>query len=206
MDGLWSEDLNMKIDLNGKDFEGGTAIFNGGNAGLAKDVTISVAKRQVDEPENYPDYKLTAKDAVGSELTQGFYYFTPNPQKDEAFNEKRATQEVSRVLHVARAVMGADYKFPVIDSVKEAYDVLFTLVKDNAGDSKFNVFTTYGSSMRPSKYLGLRYFDFIEPAGGVSRLYVKKGDSLERIVADAPQGNATDQVAQSPAPKTESWG
>ena len=198
----------MKIDLNGKDFEGGTAIFNGGNAGLAKDVTISVAKRKVDEPENYPNYKLIVKDSDGLEISQGFYYFTPNPQKDEAHNEKRATQEVSRVLHLARAVMGADYDFPAdIASVEQAYDVLFALVKDNAEGKKFNVFTTYGTTMRPSKYLGVRYFDYIEPAGENSRLSVKRTDNMERVVADAPMAMPTQSNATAiPTPKTEDWG
>ena len=198
----------MTIDLNGKEFEGGTAIFNGGNAGLVKDVTISVTKRQVDEPENYPNYKLVVKDSAGAEISQGFYYFTPNPQKDEAYNEKRATQEVSRVLHLARAVMGADYNFPAeIGSVQEAYDVLFKLVKDNAEGKKFNIFVTYGTTMRPSKYLGVRYFDYIEAATDSSRLRVKTADNMERVVADAPmasqeQSNATPTTA----PKTEDWG
>ena len=203
MEGFWSDRLNMKIDLNGKEFEGGNAIFNGGNAGLCKNVTIEVKKRQVDEPEKYPDYKLFAKDATGAEISQGFYYFTPNPQKDEAQNEKRATQEVSRVLHIARAVLGSDYEFPEIGTVKEAYDVLFTLVNDNAGDKKFNVFVTYGTITRPSKYLGIRYFDFVESAEGASRLITKRGDSMERIVADSP----VDSGSQVPnAPKVEKWG
>lgn len=195
------------INLNGKEFEG-TTIFNGGNAGLVHDVTIAVTKRQVDEPENYPDYKLTVKDATGAEVTQGFYYFTPNPEKPDEYNEKRATQEVSRILHVARAVMGKDYSFPEVNSIKEAYDTLFTLVKDNAGSKKFNVFVTYGTTMRPSKYLGLRYFDFIEPAGETSTMRTKRADNMERVEADAPmtQDNSTGtEVKTSSTPADEPW-
>jgi|TARA_R110000822_G_scaffold152112_4_gene291293 hypothetical protein len=198
----------MNIDLNGKEFEG-TAIFNGGNAGLAKDVSIFVNKRKVDEPENYPDYKLIIKDSSGAELSQGFYYFTPNAQKDEAYNDKRATQEVSRVLHLTRAVMGSDYTFPAeVASVKEAYDLLFKLVNENVEGKTFNVFVTYGTTMRPSKYLGVRYFDYIEPAGGVSRLRVKRTDSMERVVADVPtmQISSNSELPQSPGgSKTEDW-
>tara|TARA_R110000851_G_scaffold315229_3_gene477571 strand:- start:2976 stop:3569 length:594 start_codon:yes stop_codon:yes gene_type:complete len=197
----------MKIDLNGNDFNG-SAIFNGANAGLASNVTITVNKKQVDEPENYPDYKLVMKDAAGSELSQGFYYYTPNPQKDEDYNERRANQEVSRVLHLARAVMGADYKFQEeINSVKEAYDLLFKLVSDNAGDKKFNVFVTYGTTVRPSKFLGLRYFDYIESAEGDSRLFGKRTDSMERVVADAPMKiQPQSNTEPTDAPKTEKWG
>lgn len=196
----------MTIDLNGREFEG-TTIFNGGNAGLVKDVTITVTKRQVDEPENYPDYKLVVKDTSNAEVSQGFYYFTPNPQKDEAYNEKRATQEVSRVLHLARAVMGRDYNFPTdISTVKEAYDVLFSLVKDNAEGKKFNVFVTYGTTQRPSKFLGLRYFDYIEIAGDSSRLVVKRADNMERVVADSPMApEATSNIMPTPEKKSEDW-
>tara|TARA_R110000822_G_scaffold302649_2_gene426973 strand:+ start:22886 stop:23479 length:594 start_codon:yes stop_codon:yes gene_type:complete len=196
------------IDLNGKQFEG-TAIFNSGQAGLATNVTISVNKRQVDEPENYPDYKLAVKDSAGAEITQGFYYFTPNPDKDEDYNQKRSTQEVSRVLHLARAVMGADYAFPTnIGSVKEAYDVLFGLVNDNAEGKSFNVFVTYGTTFRPSKYLGIRYFDYIEPADGPTRLRVKNADSMERISADAPivMDNTPTTPTTPSTPSTENWG
>lgn len=194
------------INLNGKQFEG-TTIFNGGNAGLVNDVTIEVTKRAVDEPENYPDYKLSVKDATGAEITQGFYYFTPNPEKSDDYNEKRATQEVSRILHLARAVMGNGYNFPEVNSVKEAYDVLFKLVKDNAGTKKFNIFATYGTTMRPSKYLGLRYFDYIEPATSNTSLHTKRADNMERIEADEPftQSNSTGVASKTPSSVDEPW-
>ena len=171
------------IDLNGKDYEG-TTIFNGGNAGLAQNVTISVNKRQVDEPENRPDYQLVIKDKSGSEISQGFYYFKPKGE-DAVYDKKRETQEVSRIVHLARAVMGNDYQFPAVTSPKEAADTLFKIVKENAGNKEFNVFVTYGTAFKPSKYLGVRYFDFIESASGPSHLVAKKSDNMIRLVEDS---------------------
>ena len=52
------------FDLNEKKF-GGTVIFNNGQAGLVKNVEISVEKRQPGEPETYPNYKLVVSDDLG---------------------------------------------------------------------------------------------------------------------------------------------
>lgn len=171
------------FDLNGKEFQGNT-IFNGGVAGLVKNVEISIEKKQDDS--NTPDYKLIVTDGSSS-INAGFYYVTPNPSKSEEDNAKYSRQQVSRVLHIARAVLGKDYKFPNVSNAKEAYDVLFKLVADNCAGKKFNVYATYGTDSRPSKYLGLRYFNFIEPAGvQVSSLRLGKTDLLERLEEDAP--------------------
>lgn len=170
------------FDLNGSEFQG-SSIFNGGNAGLVKNVDISVEKKQ--DEGNTPDYKLIATDSAGS-INVGFYYVTPNSAKNEEENAKYATMQVSRVVHIAKAVMGADYKFPAVTSAKEAYDVLFKLVMDNAAGKKFNVYTTYGTKDRPSKYLGFRFFSFIESAdNNPTTLLNKHVDLLERVVEDS---------------------
>lgn len=188
------------IDLNGNEFKG-TTIFNGGNAGLAENVTISaIERKKVDDPGNYPDYKVIIKDPTGAEISQGFYYYTPSPDKSAQENAKRETQEVSRVLHIARAVMGADYQFPGVTTAKEAFDVLFKLIKENFTGKTFNVFVTYGTDFKPSKYLGLRYFDFIESSEGTSRLRTKPADNMERLVEDSDDTpvNEADSMEETP--------
>lgn len=189
------------IDLNGKEFEG-TAIFNSGNAGRADNVTISVVKRKVDEPENYPDYKLIAKDESAAEISQGFYVYKPQPGKTDEQNKTRENQELSRLIHLGRAVMGAEYEFPSVNSTQEAYDVIFKLITDNAPGKQFNIFVTYGTTRKPSKYLGIRYFDFIEAIGGFSRLKTKNSDSMERVVPDTAFNGAKPVESV----KSESWG
>ena len=171
------------FDLNGNDFQE-NSIFNNGKAGLVRDVEILVEKKN--DGGNTPDYKLIAKDNLGT-INVGFYYITPNPQKSQEDNEKFEKQQVSRVVHAARAVMGKDFAFPAVTSSKQAYDVLFDLISKNAPGKKFNIFTTYGTTQRPSKYLSFRYFGFIESAD-VERttLVTKNGDLLERPVEDKP--------------------
>ena len=177
------------IDLNGKEFAGTSqAIFNDGEVGTVKGVSINVEKKEPGENDLYPDYKLVVKDEKGAMINQGFYYFTPNTQATAEHNAKRETQELSRVVHLVRAVMGADYVLPSVASMKEAYDAIFKIVQDNAGSKLFNVFTTYGTINRPNKkgYMGLRYFNYIEPAGETSRFRTGAQDLMTRIEADAP--------------------
>ena len=176
------------FDLNEKKF-GGTVIFNNGQGGVAKGVDISVEKKQLDEPETYPNYRLVVTDDAGAKVNQGFYYPKADPNKSPEQNEQAAVREVGRVIHIARAVLGTDYDFPAVESAKDAFDVLFKLIGDNAGAHKYNVFVSYGTKGYPSKYLGLRYFNFIEAEGTeASRLRVSPQDLLERLEADAPAG------------------
>lgn len=174
------------FDLNDNKQFGGIQIFNDGEAGLVKNVDISVEKREVGELETYPDYKLIIKEDSGATINQGFYYFKPNDQKSKEDNEKSERIAVGRVLHIAKAVLGKDYKFPVLNTSKEVFDTLFNLIMQHAVGKKFNVFVTYGNSYKPSAYLSLRYFDFIEPSGHgeISSLKVKNDDIMERPKQD----------------------
>lgn len=174
------------FNLNDDNQFGGSGVFNNGKAGLVKNVKISVEERPVGT--NQPHYKLVATDGTGS-ANQGFYYPEPNPQKDAAANEKTAKMNIGRVLHAAKAVMGDDYVFPEVSSAKEAYDTLFKLIKENSKDKLFNVYATYGTKARPSQYLGLRFFDFIEAATDDTKLHPKAMDMMEPITPDAPSAS-----------------
>src|SRR4030042_2672934 len=177
------------FDLNEKKF-GGTVIFNNGQSGVAKNVEISVEKRTADEPETYPNYRLVVSDGA-SKINQGFYYPKSNASKSQEQNDQGEVREVGRVMSIARATMGPDYTFPNVSSSKEAFDVLFNLVRENCGGKLYNVFTTFGTTGYPSKYLGLRYFNFIEPANvPVSRLKPAASDLMERLEQDAPVGES----------------
>ena len=185
------------FDLNEKKFEG-TVIFNNGKGGLVKDVNISVEKRKMEEPDTYPNYKLVVSDGV-AKINQGFYYPKANANKTAEANAQGEAREVGRIVHIARAVLGQDYVLPKVESAKEAYDVLFELVNKNAEGKTFNVFATYGTTGYPSKFLGLRYFNFIESAdSNPSRLRTGASDLLERLEQDAPAG-------ESSGTKTENW-
>lgn len=194
------------LDLNSKEFNTGSSIFNNGAAGKADNNTIDVEKKKAGEAETYPDYKLVVTDEAGAKLNQGFYYPTPNSQKSDEDNKKRANMEIGRVLSIAKAVVGSDYEFPAVKTAKEAFDTLFKIIAKESGDNKFNVFATYGTIGYPSKYLGLRYFTFIEPAelpaGTTTRLKPAAADQLTRVMEDAP---ITDAASDSSDKKEDEW-
>lgn len=187
----------MSFNLNDKSFDGSVAIFNNGIAGKVNNVKIAVNKKTAVDPDNAPDYKVVFSDAIG-DVNVGFYYPTPNPQYDEKRNKDLEGWTIGRILSIAKSVLPKDFVFEVFDesaTSKQVVDYLFKLIKDNSEGKTVNVFVTYGTTQKPSKYLGLRYFDFVESSDTtVSRLAKKPADLMERIEADAP---ATDSTSAS---------
>jgi hypothetical protein len=177
------------FNLNDESLSGGVAIFNGGNAGKVNNVTMSVTKKSSMDADNTPAYKLVFTADDNTSVNQGFYYFEPNPQNSDEKNGKNEGYLISRVLSAAKAVVPKDFKFPEVANSREALDALFAIMKEHAPNNKVNVFVTYGTKERPSQYLGVRYFDFVESADtpeNTSRLKVKNTDMMERVVPDAP--------------------
>lgn len=174
------------IDLNGVDFaEKVVKVFNNGVGGKVDNVTIKVEKKSLDGHVNAPDYNVVFTDSEGASASAGFYY------------EGNEQVLISRALHVGRAVLGAEYKFPPAENTKDALNKIMKLIKDNSEGKLFNTFCTYGSAnYKPSQYLNIRYFDFIEPADVENtRLRVKNGDLLEKVAQDAPTTKASDAGA-----------
>jgi hypothetical protein len=197
------------FDLNDKEFNG-TVVFNNGNGGKVEGVTISVEKKAAEQPDTYPAYKLIVSDKAGGKINQGFYYPTPKQGASEEDNAKRVKREVGRVITIARAVLGADAALPTVSSAKEAYDKLFALIGEASVGKTFNVYATYGTVGYASKYLGLRYFDFIENAETPNgRLTAKNGDLLERVTEDNDSGMDDDGLSGLDTPsstgKIENW-
>lgn len=167
--------------------EGGISIFNNGEAGAARATLSDVVKKQPSDPDNAPDYKLIFQDKNGK-MDLGIYV----PSDDD---EKRASRELSRLMHIGRAVMGKDYQFPAVSSYEDAYKKVMSLVKKEGKDKEFNVFVCYGYTGRPSMYLGLRYFNFIEN-GSVelenTHLSASPSDVLKRPKPDEDSNSSND--------------
>jgi hypothetical protein len=175
------------FDLNGEDFqEKVVKFFNNGVAGKVDNTVIKVEKKTIEEADNVPDYRVVFADSNGATVNAPFYY-----------NDKNEKVLVSRALHVARAVMGKDYKFPTVNTSKEAVDSLMKLIRDNAGTTKFSTFVNYGTIGYANKYLKVRYFDFIELSGtsdADTRLFTKKDDLLTRLTEDSPSTSEVDTM------------
>ena len=181
------------FNLNDKNFDGGNAVFNGGIAGKVNNVKFTVEKKKTTDPDNSPDYKIFYKDDQEAVINQGFYYHANNPSKDDKKNKDLEMYLVSRVLSIAKTVLGKDYVFEEYQTSKDALDGMFKLINANSEGKLVSIFTTYGTTTKPSQYLGLRYFNFIETMdSSPSRLVRNNNDQMERIVADAVQSNSTE--------------
>lgn len=182
----------MTFNLNDNSLmNGGTKVFNNGIAGVVKNVKVSVGKKTAEEMQTAPDYKVFITDDNGAAINAGFYYYTPNDSLSKEENDKKAGYGIGRILSIARSVTPQGFTFPDVagKSVNEITDILFQIIRDNSEGKLVNVFASYGKKTKPSQYLGLRYFEFIEPAGvEPSRLKAKGDDLLERLTEDAPSG------------------
>lgn len=187
---------NMGFDLNnGSLISGGTAIFNNGLAGKVEKVSIAVKRKEASGPFSYSDYTLVVTDPSGTSLNGLFSYHKNNELYDEKKNKDNQGYLLGRIQSIAKAILPADYIYPDVAnmSCNEIVDILFKIIHDNAEGKVVNVFTTYGTKTKPSTFLGLRFFNFIESTTETrSRLSVTGNDMMERIVADAPiSGEAT---------------
>ena len=178
------------FDLNKK--EALSAVFNNGIAGKAVGVNVTVEKRKVDEPDSYPDYKLVVSDESGGmSINQGFYI-------NEADDEKRQQMTYQRVKSIADAVVPEDFVYPEVNGYIDAMNTLFKVIKENSDGKKVYVFVYYGYTAKPSKYLGLRMFNFIQKQNAsFDRLKPSNTDILERPEADAPKADAQGAVAKT---------
>ena len=193
------------FDLNDeKQFGGAPSILNGGEAGLVKNVKVSVEKKEASDTSNNPDYKVFFEDDQGK-VNEGFYYHKDNDQKNEEQNKAAEKRLVGRVLSIAKSVLGKDYVFPDVagKTSSEVIDILFNLVNQNAEGKLVNVYVTYGNKGYASQYLGVRYFDFIEPAGTEpTTLKPKNDDILERIT---PEETPDAFAATETSTGSDSW-
>ncbi len=180
------------INLNDNSFqEKVVKVFNNGEAGKVDNVSIvRVEKAGVNYDktgDNVPDYRIIFGDSEGVEINQAWWYLAKRENETGDAYKARFEREISRLLHIARAVLGGDFDFPQVANEKEALDVVVKLIKENVAGKKFSVFANYGTKQRPSKYLNLRYFNFIEPGDSKpTRLRVSPQDQLTRIEADSP--------------------
>lgn len=190
------------FNLNDANFGGGVTVFNNGNTGKVENVRMSVTKKLSTDPDNAPDYKLIFTDVSGGQVNQGFYYHKNNDLYDTKKNEDMEKWLISRVLSAAKSVIPNDYVFPEVSSSKEALDSLFKIIKDNSDDKLVNVYVTYGTVNKPSQYLGLRYFNFVEAvdtSANMSRLKSSPNDQMTKVTADEPITNSSEAPTQKPS-------
>lgn len=179
--------LNLNDDSQ---FQNEGGIFNGGVAGEVKGVSIKeVHKKTSEDKTNSPDYKVVFTDGAG-DVNVGFYYKPSNYKDDEDLARKQGFT-IGRVREIAKALLD-DEKFPEVSTAEEAIDVMMKFIDAKKDKKKVNVFVTYGNKNRASKYLQLRFFNFVQPEGSEVPLLARPDDLLEQITPDTSNGGLGD--------------
>ena len=175
------------IDLNNKAEFGGSSIFNDGNAGFVKGVKIrKISKKTSTDAQFAPDYNVHYNDGLG-EVRQGFYY-KPSGSENRTQQEIETHQKqvIQRMMSIASATVPADFKYPKLNSLEEAIDVIAKIINDHSEGKEYGLFVNYGTTNYPKEFLEVRYFDFIVPGDSGRVLTAKPADVLTRIRPDAP--------------------
>lgn len=147
------------INLNDlKEEEKEIKIFNGGNAGRATNITVSVLKKAPEEKENAPDFKILYTDETGATINDGVYY----PKDSDTDKQKQIS--LSRLVSVLNALNPETKSkmLPEFKEYKEAVDFLIKQIMVSAKAGKVNIFACYGTENNPQQYLRVRKFNFIE--------------------------------------------
>jgi uncharacterized protein (DUF736 family) len=191
-------------NLNDASFDAkeGAAIFNGGNAGIAEDITVTVVKKKPEDNVNAPDYKLVFTDSKGGACNSSFWYV----EKATDYNSvDELVQKQGKVLkHIIHAIYGGSYQFAAgFDSARGLLDGCMKIIRDGLNNpQKFRIFANYGTTSSVKKYIQPRsWVPFMEPMSvslGETRLKPGTLDAMARVEEDsfvnAPTGNANDIV------------
>jgi hypothetical protein len=188
------------INLNDASFDAaeGKAIFNGGNAGIVENVTVSVVKKKPEDKENSPEYKLSFTDAMGGECNTSFWYV----EKDTEYSTvaEQVQKQGKTLKHVIHAVHGATYQFPNFNSAREMLDGCMKIIRDGlAAKPQFRVFANYGTTSSVKKYIQPRsWVPFMEPMSvGIADTRLKPGnlDAMAALQADTIAAPAASSAA-----------
>lgn len=167
-------------------------IFNDGGAGVAENVKARI-ERKTSGDDKKPDYKLIAADALG-EVNEGFYY-------QEAESEGFTKYQAQRLIMLARGVLGKDVVFPVWNNPKEVLDGVMGMVGPRLNGSLYRVAVCYGTTKKPSQYLGFKSFgSFIQPMSVPNTLSLGRSDSVTRAIP-APATPASTLISNMNVPE-----
>lgn len=154
------------IDFNSDQFQDEEiVIFNGGKAGLAENVDLTIRKKSSTDHQNAPDYTLVAIDDKGGEVKQGYYYTPASDSASSEDIEKHQINTIRRLITIVKKMVPADFKLPSAPSYKEGIDLFAGLIREHSQGKKFNVFATYGTNDYPRAFLELRYFNCVAREG-----------------------------------------
>jgi len=191
------------INLNGSEFDGGQAIFNGGKSGVADNVTLSVTKKDASDTSRNPDYNFVFTDTAGQTVRKAVWLNDPTSE----YFDKNVIRDGKIFKHVLKVLMGENFQLPVFADHVAMTNECMALIAKNCKDKQLAVFCNYGSASNPNKYLSVRSFTpFVTKAGVDSeKLVATPYDSMERpqaseAVSESSYGDTSDAVTDGKDP------
>lgn len=186
----------MSINLNDDSFnqkESSVVILNEGVPGIVEDVTYSVSKKKADDKPNAPEFKVTFKDAKGGSVDMSFWVAEATSYNTE---EEAVKKQGTLLKHLIHAVYGSDYSFPSFANKTDMLNGCMKLLMEGSkSGNKYRIFTNYGTTGKPSKYLGIRgWVPCVEPmtvALADTRLKAGNIENMVRLEADKPTAPAS---------------
>ena len=190
------------INLNDEEFNSSDIgpIFNGGTAGIAENVKISVEKRKPEDKDKAPDYKLIFTDENGGNANLSLWYVDGGTSF--ATEEELVKKQGKILKHLAHAILGKDHTFPNFENAKQMLDgVMKSLREGLKSGLKFRVFANYGSTRSVKKYIQIRtWVPFLEPMSvELEQTRLTKGniDAMEPVKGDSFDASTVDTGAEA---------
>jgi hypothetical protein len=179
------------IDLNKDEYNASemAAIFNGGEAGVAENVTVALTKKKADDKEKAPEYKITFTDESGAECATPFWYITEATQYQTV--EQQQVRQGKVLKHLIHTICGPNQNIPTFNNEKEMLDGAMKLIRDGLKNfGKARVFANYGTKEHRKKFIQPRsWVPFMEAMSvplEETQLKVSDIDGMERLTEDKP--------------------
>lgn len=180
--------MSNTVDFSQYEEKPALKIFNGGNAGCATNVQMSIVANEKTK-DTAPDAHVVFIDSEGATLrSQGIWNLAPGADQESV---KKTVQATGRFW---RACMGETTAFPTGLSVVQVYEAIA-----NSGKT-FDVFVAYGTTDSPSKYLKTRKYDYIQAHNPSKPLVAKTDDLMVRPQADTETETTTNTAVESELP------
>jgi hypothetical protein len=178
----------MSIDLNSNEFDNGSSsvsIFNGGNAGVCSNCTITTLAKDPNETRKLPNWKLIATDESGASTDLSFYYVD---DPSNMYYEANLKKQGKILKHLVKTIAGPDVKIPIFNSNEEMLDKCGTV-----------------GSRQVSGYIKIRSFvPMLSSNSNSDTLQETPYDTMQRPQADAASSNGTVEATGSTL-KEDDW-
>lgn len=195
---LKTNQMNININDSKFDEKEMKAIFNKGNAGVARNCSAKMTKRGADDNPNGPAYKLLFTDNDEAVIDRPF--FTPK----EEMTEVQSTFFVKEMKHLMSQAK-IEWEKADFNSYNEMLTYVINATKDAVEKNKFGVAVSYGTIKKPSQYLNVDGFWGFRNEENISEakpLSLSKNAILNRIEPKGPSVNTGDDWSAN-APKDD---